>query len=241
MIHVENVGSLFRELSRRLLERHPDLDLPPPAEAYARGLLHDISAAYSDYQKTGQESKEIDLYFHSRHLGMDILAHEVAMHGAYLEILELIFEGADFPHHHAYAGMRAALRADNLHHRVQDEFTFFRRGRENLPLMALSLADYLAVPRPVPSDIFDTQERLDVFFVDRMEDLIKRYHTSFLDQGKTPSAFGQALTQKGGIVRVEDYKLRIQQLLFDSDTACLRIFAPKLWKPHEESYSKLHK
>lgn len=233
MAHVENVGCLFRDLSKRLLERDSGLDIPPPEEAYVRGLLHDISAAYSDYAKTGQESKEIDLYFHGRQLGMETLAHEVAMHGAYLEILELIFEGVNFPHHQAYAGMRIALRTDNLHRRVQDEFVFFRRSGDNLPLMALSLADYLAVPRPISSDIFDSQERFDAFFAARVEDLVKRYYSSFREQGKLPSAFGQALTHKGGVVRVEEYKFRIQQMLFGSrsELTLLRHSAPKLWKP----------
>lgn len=232
MAHVETVGRLFRELSRRLLERAPDLDLPPPAEAYARGLLHDISAAYSNYAKTGQESKEIDLYFHARHLGMGTLAHEVAMHGAYLEILELIFEGADFPNHQAYAGMRSALRTDNLHHRVQDEFTFFRRGHDNLPLMVVTMADYLAVPRPFSADVLDSPERFDEFFAARMNDLVVRYYTSFVHRRKRPSAFGTALIEKSGTVRADQYKTRIKQLLFgpDSDVESLRHFAPMLWK-----------
>lgn len=237
MIHVENVGRLFRELSRRLLERVPDLDLPPPTEAYARGLMHDISAAYSDYKKTGQESKEIDLYFHARHLGMETLAHEVAMHGAYLEILELIFEGAAFPHHQAYAGMRSALRTDNLHHRVQDEFTFFRRGHDNLPLMVLTMADYLAVPRQMPSNVLDSPEHFDELFAARMNDLVVRYYTSLVHQRKRPSAFGTALIEKNGTVRADQYKTRIKQLLFgrDSDIESLRNFAPMLWKPAQQS------
>ncbi len=230
--HVHGVGTLYRVLCDRLLKQDPALDLPAPDEAYVHGLLHDISAAYSNYQKTGQESKEIDLYFHARHLGVETIARHVAMHGAYLEILELIFEGVDFPHHHAYTGMRDALRTDNLHNRIQDEFVFFRRSLDNLPLMVLSLADYLAVPQQMPGGVLDSSECLDEFFAARMKDLVARYYNSFCRKGKTPSAFGRALKEKGGILRAEKYKSRIQQILFGplSDVESLRHFAPGLWK-----------
>ncbi len=230
MLHSVNAGKIYRALVERLLETEPELDLPPPAEAYARGLLHDISAAYSDYKKTGQASKEIDLYFHARHLGVGVLAHNIAMHGAYLEILDLIFSGAAFPFSGAYGGMRTALHHDGLYEQIRGEFALFREGVNNLPLMALTLSDYLAVQQECePTEILADIER---FYVDRTADLVHRYYESPLAKNQPASAFGRALVSYGGLERADFYRRRVQFLLEKSEPerAGMRRGAPMLWR-----------
>ncbi|MDO8642229.1 MAG: hypothetical protein Q7R76_01400 [Candidatus Woesearchaeota archaeon] len=227
--HIHGVGTLYRVLCDRLLKQDPALDLPPPDEAYVHGLLHDFSALYSDYKKTGQESKEIDLYFHARHLGVEKIARHVAMHGAYLELLELLYEGAVFPHAVAYTKMHDALQ-DGLHHKIQQEFVFFRRGQQNLPLMALTLADYLASPRQLHAPF--VLNHIDEYFAVRTSDLVRRYHTLPRRQEQMPSALGLALVEKNGLVRAGLFKERIKKLLRGKTGECerLRHFAPGLWE-----------
>jgi hypothetical protein len=231
LAHLRNAGEIYGGMCLALLDQDDALDVPGPWEARVRGWMHDLSAMYSNYEKTGQQTKEIDLYFHAQHLGLPVLAREVAMHGSYLEILGLIFEGAPFPKSEAYEGMRTYLRKGTVYEDIKVDFASFTRGRGNFPLMTLSVADFMAIDHEAPgSDYFD-QGSFEQAWSRRTLGLQERYYP----RGVAPeeiSAFGQALFVEGGFRRVEKYKNTIKRLLnrAKEDTAQMRVNVSGLWR-----------
>ena len=72
--HCINVARLNQDLNARLQDRHPDLALPSPEEAFAYGLVHDLAATFALYQNGGpkQESKELPQYLIAKEAGLSI-------------------------------------------------------------------------------------------------------------------------------------------------------------------------
>jgi len=213
-----------------LLEKDAFLDLPEPDEARARGLIHDLDSTYSDYKKTGQQSKQIDLYFHARHLGLPVISHEVAMHCAYLEVLEIISSREPFPNSGAYSSMADFLEKKQLMLKIIKEFADYKKGKDNLPLIALSVADYLSTDKAYNKIDLRDKNSFDEFFKERAEDIVSRYYYKPLQEQRPVSALGTALIVKKGYDRMLKNKEIISTLLYGTEDAIAQLEqkAPKL-------------
>ncbi len=231
LAHLRNAGELYGGMCDALAERDDSLDVPDPWEARVRGWIHDLSGIYSDYEKTGQQSKELDLYFHAQHLGLPVIADEIAMHGCYLEILDVIFDGTRFPHSKAYEGMRSYVRQGDTYATIEADFFSFKKGRKNLPLIALTVADLIAVDNRVDSLGCFSLERFEDDWNERTSDILTRYNPNGSPKGEAPTV-GLALLDRGGLRRWENYKNLVNRLLTGSeeDLAQMRDKVPGLWR-----------
>ncbi len=212
MAHSVAVATITRDLVEKISGTYNDLSLPSPQHAYALGLLHDFSAAYSLWRNgIPPEDKELTLYFHCKHLGVQALSDHSAMHGAYFEILEMIYQGEGFSRVQEYQSWTRTLRdAANPYNflGVRQEFSSFLEGKDNLPLMVVTIADFL----DNRSGNVDISDREALFSV-RTGDILERYYYHPLRQGDAVSAFGLALMQRGGLERIKKYKNIISSLL----------------------------
>jgi hypothetical protein len=213
--HIVHTSMIFGKMVETLLKLHPRIDLPPTLVAGGLGLIHDLNATYSDYQKTGQQSKEIDLYFHARHLGIPLISHHVAMHSGYLEIARLIHDkelagNVAFPKSSVYQTMQnifwheGPFSIESIH----SEFCEFMAGRDNLPLICLSVADYLENGK---SEF--NQGTIEEDFRERSFDIASRYAYRPMHEKKQVSALGIALTRYGAMDRLISYKNIVKDLL----------------------------
>ncbi len=136
---------------------------------------------------------------------------EVALHSVYLETIKLMSQDVRFPKEEAFVDMKAVLKGDGplSYKEIEKQFAEFLAGRDNLPLILLTLADYMAVDQPT----FDVNH-LDQNFAARSEDITFRYYGKAIADGRTPSLLGQALVS-GGMDRIVGYKQLVGDL-FDN-------------------------
>lgn len=211
--HVTNTAAILRDIARILANTYPNIDLPTPGKAYATGLVHDLSAAVSDYAKGGHQSKELDLFFMAEALQWPTIAEHVSMHSDYLGIARLLSKGTRLPnpeYEPHYRNMKEVLlsgKSQLSYQSIGSRFRGFIEGRENLPLLILTVADYIENGRPS----FE-QGSLERDFDERFADIMWRYHTKPVQEGRPPSLIGQALVE-GGMERIKYYKRIVQMLL----------------------------
>ena len=230
--HITDVGEMYRQLVDTLGSRYPQLDLPEPQVARAWGLVHDLSAIYARYDGTyKQDDKELTLYFHARHLGVETIARHVAMHGAYWEILQMIHLGEGFSRVSLYADWKQTLankQSPYAFEKLQKEFAGFLEGKGNLPLILLTTVDYLENGKPtVDLSTFDTD------FCHRTNDIKRRYYDEPLAASRPVSAFGYALIEKGGLERALRYKRIVKDLVEGRIDDCTAF--PNFLKPVREA------
>ena len=208
LAHLANTAGVLRSLVLQLGKVHPDLDLPTLERAYAMGLVHDLNATFSDYKKGGQQSKEFDEFVLAKGLGWKQMEQQVAMHSDYLGAIRLMSQGVTFPKEGAYVAMKKVLQSDGLlsYQAIEEQFQGFIDGKENLSLILLTVADYMATDQPH----FDLN-RFDDDFLARSADIVWRYHGKAMESGQTPSLLGQALVN-GGIERIGRYQELVSTL-----------------------------
>ena len=210
--HVINTAAILRDIVRILANTYPNIDLPTPGKAYAMGLIHDLSPAVSDYTKGGHQSKELDLFFMAEALQWPTIAEHVSMHSDYLGIARLLSKGTRLPnpeYEPHYRNMKEVLsgKSQLSYQSIESRFRGFIGGRENLPLLILTVVDYLENGRPS----FE-KGSLGRDFDERSADIMFRYYTRALQEGKQPSLVGQALIE-GGMDRIKSYKKIVGVLL----------------------------
>lgn len=220
LAHLAATADIFECMARTLHKKHPNLDLPGPESCYSAGLVHDLSATFSDYAKGGQQSKEADQYFLAKRVGYTRNAAHVALHSVYLEGLKLMKNGAVFPKQEAYEGMIAVLRGAGplSYEAIEQEFRETVQGKENLPLIVLSVADYMALP----GTRFDPLT-MDRDFEARSDDIMERYYHQAVREGKTPPLLGQALVGENGLEKIIRYKNIVKALLENTTGAATEI------------------
>jgi len=91
---------------------------------------------------------------------------------------------------------------------IKSSFELFLKGKDNLPLIVLNVADHLENGKP-----FVNFATLEGDFESRMRDIINRYYTSKVLSGETPPPLGYALVKKGGLERSVLYKQIVKYLL----------------------------
>jgi hypothetical protein len=207
--HVNNTAGIFRSLIIALEKTNCGLRLPHPDEAFAAGLVHDLNATFSNYSAGGQQSKEFDEFVLARMFAWKKMAEEVALHSDYIGGIRLMAQDKDFPKREAYQGMIQVLKGKGplSYEKIQEEFKLFLQGRDRLPLILLTVADYMESGQPH----FD-QKNFDQNFKKRSEDIFNRYYQNAVNEGKLPSLLGQALND-GGMDRIKSYKTLIKILL----------------------------
>tara|TARA_Y100000310_G_scaffold167546_2_gene167407 strand:- start:46982 stop:47905 length:924 start_codon:yes stop_codon:yes gene_type:complete len=232
LAHIFNTAGVFKGLVVALKEAHPDLDLPHPDVAHAMGLVHDLNATFSDYLLGGQQSKEIDLFLLAKLLGWRFIEEQVAMHSDYIGEARLMAEGVvDFPKKEAYGGMIRIFQGDGpvSYGAIEKQFAEFLRGEDNLPLMTLTIADYMAPDSSGPGSSDFDGESLRGGFKARSGDILFRYHGKPIADGKMPSLLGQALAD-GGMDRITGYRNTMAALLGDNSEKVERLRAGKLFQ-----------
>lgn len=210
--HISNTAGIYQQLVEELCSKHPDLDLPDPETARVLGLVHDLSKIYSKYNHNfKQYDQELTLYFHSRYLGLNTIANNVAMHSAYWEILEMIKEGSGFHKVNLYRDWTSALNDTKnplFFDNIKSFFDIFLKGKDNLPLIALTVADHIENGKPNFS-----LNSFNEDFISRTSDIINRYYLKRILDSKEPTVFGYALMKRGGLERVLLYKNIVIDLL----------------------------
>jgi hypothetical protein len=209
LAHILNTGGVFRSMVRVLERAQPEIALPHPDVAYATGLIHDLNATFSDYGKGGQQSKEFDQFLLARRLGWPTIAKQVSMHSDYMGAIRLMAKGVDFPKKDAYSEMIGVLRSEGplSYKAIAAEFADYLSGEDMLPLMLLTVADYIENGKP-----YFNAETFEKDFDVRSGDILWRYHGKALQDGNTPSLLGQALVD-GGLERIGLYKRKVAELL----------------------------
>ncbi len=218
--HIITTGYLFQSLTAALLDTHPDLDLPHPDIARAMGWLHDLNMMFSSYQRGGQLSKELDLFFLGAMNGWTRIADHMAMHSAYFEIGQLLTGEYQFPEkNEAYEGMREVLRGGGPLSltAITERFRGYHRGTDNMPLLALTVVDYME--RGLRT--FDPT-KIEADFAARSEDVLWRYHGKHVEAEMAPPPLGVAL-MSGGLTRIKGYKDIVRKLLSDDIEAIDRL------------------
>ena len=135
------------------------------------------------------------------------------MHSNYFEILKMIDEGKGFPKVEMYEEWTSVLNDQNnpfFFENIKQDFDLFLQGKSNLPLILLTVADYLENGRST----FDPKT-FDTDFESRVKDIINRYYLNKVLFGKQPSALGCALMDKDakGLKRAILYKEIVADLL----------------------------
>src|SRR3989338_3870674 len=225
MAHFQRVGAITRQLVLAL-SYETDLELPSPDTAYAMGVVHDLSNAFARYGVPfDQEEKELSFYHLAVELNVPILA-DAAQHNAYLEIADMIAKRKGFANVENYSAWSEAYNdLDNLHNvsAMFEEYgnphaadgNDFAHGKDKLGLMALTVADCIDDGKSYQLDLSD-MNKLKANFDLRMSDVVARSYGNKIKAGKTPTAFGIALIEKGGLQRMESYLKVIQNLLSSS-------------------------
>jgi len=225
MAHFQRVGAITRQLVLAL-SYETDLELPSPDTAYAMGVVHDLSNAFARYGVPfDQEEKELSFYHLAVELNVPILA-DAAQHNAYLEIADMIAKRKGFANVENYSAWSEAYNdLDNLHNvsAMFEEYgnphaadgNDFAHGKDKLGLMALTVADCIDDGKSYQLDLSD-MDKLKANFDLRMSDVVVRSYGNKIKAGKTPTAFGIALIEKGGLQRMESYLKVIQNLLSSS-------------------------
>ena len=210
--HINNTAGILRSLVIALEKIHPTLDLPHPDKAFAMGLIHDLNATFSDYEKGGQQSKEFDEYVLAVRCGWTEVATQVAMHSDYLGAIKLMAQGTTFPKQEAYTEMINVLQGDGplSYEAIFQEFSGYMEGKDKLHLMLLTMSDYMEFGKP-----YFNPETFEGDFEERSKDIVWRYHGKSQSEGKTPSLLGQALIDSG-MERIGLYK-KILQTLINND------------------------
>lgn len=225
--HYQRTATINKQLTQLLQEKYPSLDLLTPNIAYASGLIHDLSAAYARYDGVfTQEDKELTLYFHAKHLGVDLISNHVAMHATYWEILEMITYGDGFEKIDLYQDWTDVFNnvgPFNLW-RLYNNFRLFLDGKENFPLMVLTIADYL----DIGTGKLDS-ENLHHSFGERAVEIIECHYTRRIVDGKFPTAFGESMVH-GGLERITEYLHTIDDLVHDKNIDYHRRTKPGLWR-----------
>jgi hypothetical protein len=210
--HSSRVGGLARDITRKLLDRHQDLDLPSPEVMYALGLVHDLSALYARYDdRFTQADKELTLFFQADHLDVPLVAESSAMHATYWEILEMIHDRTTFAGSELYSGWRDVLTTASHRYNyfgLEERFSGFLEGKDNLALIVVTVADLIENGKAR----FDP-ECMDSDFWIRTGDIIERYHVNKVNSGQLSTAFGMSLMRRRGLERVVGYKRLISGLL----------------------------
>ena len=210
--HIYNTAEIYKQLVEKLYSKCPHLDLPDLETARALGLIHDLSKIYAKCDGNfKQHDHELTLYFHSEHLGLEIIANNVAMHSAYFEILKMIKEGSGFSGVDLYKNWTSALnnqKSPLSFDKIESYFHDFLSGNDNLPLIGLTVADYIENGKSNFSlDSFEKD------FESRSKGIINRYYLDKVLNDKEPSALGVALMKRGGLERNLIYKNIILDLL----------------------------
>ncbi len=210
--HILNTSQIFKQLVEELGSKYPDLNLPSPKLAETWGLVHDLSAIYSRHDdKFKQHDKELTWYFQARHLKLKDIAKHVAMHCAYFELLEMIKQGKGFKEVSLYKDWTKTLNDSEspfFFEKIKKDFVLFLQGKDNLPLITLTVSDYLDNGKP--SFNLNTFEQ---DFYTRNEDIENRYYRNKINAGENATALGYALMEKGGKQRIETYFIIIKDLL----------------------------
>ncbi len=209
--HFITAGYLYKDLVLQLERCHKAaLDLPHPDLARTMGFLHDFNKMFSNFSAGEQQSKELDLYFLAEMNGWQRIATSMALHNDYFGIARVLAEGDVFPvKNEAYAGMRRVLQGDGelSYHAIVKRFGGFLQGKDNLPLLVLTVVDNLEQGRREFSG-----EAIDHDFDERMSDIKRRhYDEPKVNQGE-PTPFGKALVEYGGMERMQMYKEVIKTL-----------------------------
>ena len=225
MAHFQRVGAITRQLVLAL-SYETDLELPSPDTAYAMGVVHDLSNAFARYGVPfDQEEKELSFYHLAVELNVPILA-DAAQHNAYLEIADMIAKRKGFANVENYSAWSEAYNdLDNLHNvsAMFEEYgnphaadgNDFAHGKDKLGLMALTVADCIDDGKSYQLDLSD-MDKLKANFDLRMSDVVVRSYGNKIKAGKTPTAFGIVMIEKGGLQRMESYLKVIQNLLSSS-------------------------
>lgn len=229
LIHATNVAKINQDLTRKLQEAHPELDLPTPDQARVYSLLHDLAATFSlyDQHELKQHSKELPQFVLAAQFGLQDLA-DAAMHGSYFGLLKMIKDGAHFAEpsegKEHYVKWSAALNDPNHPHSytaIMDRFKLFLEGRDKLGTMVLSVADCIDLPGELVDVNEITAENIQGRFDIRLADIESRY------QG-TPLGISLAQGEKQ---RMRGYTTLVANLLqgtvpegFDKESA------PNLWR-----------
>jgi len=209
--HISTTAGVFRSLTIALEKKNHQLVLPHPDFAYVMGLVHDLNATFSDYDKGGQQSKEFDEFLLAKRLGWQKMAEQVAMHSDYLGVIRLMSQGANFPKQEAYGKMTKMLQGKSpySYKAIEKEFAGFIAGQDRLSLMLLTVAENIATDHPY----FNPAE-FDENFEIRSGKILHDYHGKAVEKGKIPSLLGQALVN-GGMERIRKYKKIVSTLLGD--------------------------
>ncbi len=229
LFHVINTGHIYETLVGNLMERHENIRLPVPEVARSMGFIHDLNATYSDYEKTWQQSKQADLYFHAKHLGVKLVEEHIAMHCCYLETLQVIHDNKPFPKYEAYSTMRNVLGGDgpNSLFSIKSSFNGFMNGMDNLALIVLTVADYLDNGKPFELSNFESA------FEEKYRDVKYRYYDSFVEKDSVPSALGRGIVEYKGYKRLYKYKIIVSDLLFgNGERLEPYTHIPSFWCPH---------
>jgi len=226
MAHFLRVGSITSQLVQALSEKNHNMELPSPKAAYAMGLVHDLSNAFARYGiPFDQEEKELSFYHLAVELDVPVLA-DAAQHNAYLEIANMIAKRTGFATVRNYSVWSEAYNDPSNPHNVLTMFekygnphaadgNDFAHGKDKLGLMALTVADCIDDGKSYQLDLSD-MNKLKANFDLRMSDVVARSYGNKIKAGKTPTAFGIALIEKGGLQRMESYLKVIQNLLSSS-------------------------
>ena len=226
MAHFQRVAGVTQQLVTALAEKNPELELPSPQVAYSMGLVHDLSNAFARFAGAfNQEEKELSLYHLALELDVPILA-DAAQHNAYLEIADMITKRTGFANIEKYTAWSDVYNDATNPHNLSDMFSVygnphaadgndFAHGKDKFGLIALTVADCLDDGKSYQLDLGD-MEKLKANFDLRMSDVLARSYGNKIKAGKTPTAFGVALVEKGGLQRMERYLTTIQNFLSSS-------------------------
>jgi len=225
MAHFQRVGSITSQLVVALSEKNPNMKWPSPLEANAMGLVHDLSNAFAKYGvEFDQEEKELSFYHLAVELDVPILA-DAAQHNAYLEIASMIAKREGFENIKNYSAWSDAYNdSDNLHNvdamfreygNPHVEGNDFAHGKDKFGLMVLTVADCIDDGKSYKMNLNDAVH-LKANFDLRMADVVARSYGNKIKAGKSPTAFGAALVEKGGLQRMELYLNIVNNLLSSS-------------------------
>lgn len=213
--HITNTAGVLKGIVNLLSKKYPELWLPHPDYAHSTGLVHDLNATISNFKKGGHESKEFDGYVLGERHGWHNMSRKISMHSVYLEMIRLFSEGEELENPElepAYEGMRKVLKGDGplSYREIEKRFRKFMGGRDNLPLILLTVADHIESGRSE----FDPYA-LEEDFEKRADDIHFRYWGKAIEEGRVPSMVGRAL-YRGGMDRIKSYKDIVHNLILNN-------------------------
>lgn len=239
--HITNTMIIYSQLTEKLLSQDSNLDLPDPKIARTRGLVHDFSATFEKYGEEngkpfGQHGKETTWFALATALGLEDIEKHVAMHHTYFGLLDMIANGELYPE--LYKGWKEVLNDDNHQlslRRIKSFFEQYIAGKDNFPLVVLSVSDCLTPPELIDQNkLFEGLKTLTEFrtaWKSRNEDIAYRYYYSKIEQNKKPTPLGVVLVERGDQQRLNMYSKIVEDLLFSKEKiAEYKETHPKLWK-----------